>query len=358
MFVSRFRRDGTLDPMFGDSGTVELDLSPGTLNTAPGGSYRTDQAYGLVVQRDDKIIIVAARGPDLAARPGRVDRDFAIIRLTKHGALDPSWGDGGIAFVNTRGPGDASGTIEDLNESPRQAIVQPNGQVVVGSYSEGSDGRALMRVLRLHTNGTLDPRFGDGGIATAPDFFGGASVAEAYDVGLQGRKYVIAGYGAPTTGGKVDVISARFTADGRWDRSYGVDGRVIVDVAGDNDRARDLVVLDDGRILLAGSGIPTPPNLDAMLVMLTPDGAPVDSFGAGGKLLVDFGGGADSFFGLALTRNHNKAIASGYLGASTGGSTAVNVADDGRAVRLRGVSAHDRHDDHDDREDDDEDDEG
>ena len=59
-----------------------------------------------------------------------------------------------------------------------------------------------------------------------------ASVAEAYDVALQGQNLVIAGYGRAVSPGTVDIISARFLPDGTWDKTYGEKGVAMIDVAG------------------------------------------------------------------------------------------------------------------------------
>jgi len=44
--------------------------SSGAEDASASSSNRTDQAYGLVVQRDDKIVIVAVRGPNLRRASG------------------------------------------------------------------------------------------------------------------------------------------------------------------------------------------------------------------------------------------------------------------------------------------------
>ncbi len=327
IYVSRFDTNGALDPSFGGDGTLEINLSPGAVNPAT-GRFRTDQSYGLTVLPSDKIVLVAARGPDPVARPGRADRDFAIIQLTEDGALDPSFGadpdTDGITFVNTRGV--INGVEEDLNESPRQALVQSDGKIVQASYSEGSDDSAHVRVIRYLSNGDLDPSFGTGGIATAPLLGDGARVAEAYDIGIQANKYVIAGYGGDTTTAKVDLIAARFDSKGEWDTSFGDNGLVRVDIAGDDDRARDLVVLPNGRVLMAGSGKPSSTDINGMMVMLTRHGKLDGSFGRGGILMVDLGGPNDSFFGVALAPNKKKAFVSGWRGESPASGDNARVA--------------------------------
>jgi uncharacterized delta-60 repeat protein len=166
-------------------------------------------------------------------------------------------------------------------------------------------------LVRISADGALDESFGKGGIATAELL---PAVAEAYDVGMQGDQFVVAGYGRASADEKVDLIAARFTSNGTWDRSFGENGLVRIDVAGEDDRARDLVVLPDDRLLLAGSGKPSATNMQGMLVLLDEDGSPDKRFGRDGTLLVDLGGPTDAFFGVALTPDENHAFVAGWKG--------------------------------------------
>ena len=307
--VARFATDGSLDPTFGTNGVATLNLSPGALVTPTGTAYRGDTSWGVLVLGDDKIFLTAARGPDGVG--GRVDTDFAFVRLTKDGALDPTFGSGGVTVVNTTAV--ANGVTENLVDSPRQAVVQPDGKVVVGSYASGSAAvGTAVRLVRLLPNGTLDATFGSGGIATAPVLGPSSNLAEVYDIGLQGDRFVVAGYGRTGSTGAVDLYAARFRADGTWDTSFGTNGATRVDLAGEDDRARDLVVLPDGRTLVVGSGKLSASDIDAMAVMLTADGRLDTSFDDDGISLVDLGGPGDSFFGVSSTAK--GAFVAGYSG--------------------------------------------
>lgn len=341
IYVARFNRNGTLDTSFANGGTLRINLSDGAQVTPT--TFRADQTYGLAVAPNGKIILVSARGAD-SERPGKTDSDFAIIRLTRNGALDPTWNGDGIAIVDTVGPAnptdDANGTTRSLNDNPRQAIIEPNGRVVVGAYASG-EGRAKPRVMRFLPNGALDQSFGAGGIATVPrdNFFhpngGPDSVMEVYDIARQGSSYIMCGYGRGSPDTAVDAISARFGPTGQVDPTYGTNGAVAIDLAGEEDRCRDLEVLGDSRVLLSGSGTPvgqtSPRNIDAMLVALDRNGKPINGFGPNGVQTFDFGGNSDSVYGIARTIDATRAIAVGFKG-NTGTPTA-GVADDGRALR-------------------------
>jgi uncharacterized delta-60 repeat protein len=296
--LSRFDEGGNLDATFGTAGTVRLDLGTGAAVSA--SEYVGDTMWGITVMPDDRVLMVAARRADAA---GRTDRDLTVLMLGRDGRPDPSFASGGMLTVDVGGG----------SESPRTAVIQPDGRIVIAGYTRSpGDAPVVSPVLvRILPDGTLDKGFGRDGVSNVQLL---PAVAEAYDVALQGDNLVITGYGRSTADEKVDLISARFKSDGSWDRSYGTDGLVRVDIAKDDDRGRDLVVLPDGRILIAGSGKPSATDMQAMLVLLGRDGTFETTFGSGGRLLVDLGGPADAFFGVGLSADDEHALIVGWKG--------------------------------------------
>lgn len=224
--------------------------------------------------------------------------------------LDAGFGTGGIAAVPL------SATDPDRVTA---VALAPDGTIYTAGFQNvGGDQR--LAVARIGTDGELDTTFGTGGVANHTVL---AGVAESYQVGLQGSDYVMAGYGRGADAGeKVDLVAFRFTADGAWDPTFGTAGVTRVDVAGDDDRARDLEVLPDGRIMIVGSGKQTAAKVQPMVVLLDEDGAPVTDFGTGGRILSDFGGPADSWYGITLSEDEEQAYLVGYKGvdANSGGN--------------------------------------
>lgn len=70
---------------------MRLDLSTGA---AEGSAFRSDVSWGLVGLPDGRLVVVGGQ-----VAPGRTDLDFAVVRLTADGAQDPTFGDGGVALV-------------------------------------------------------------------------------------------------------------------------------------------------------------------------------------------------------------------------------------------------------------------
>ena len=308
----RFDASGRPDPGFGSGGVVRLDLSTGV---AEGTAFRGDTAWGLVKLTGDRLLVV---GNQVGVGSGRTDLDFAVVRLDRDGTKDTGFGAGGTALVGV-GP--------NISESPKTAVELPDGKVVVAGYA--TVGGVVAPVLfRLTSAGALDPAFGDGGIAVRPVL---GNVAEAYSVALAGNRLVTTGYGKDTAEAKVDLIANGFTLDGALDRSFGTNGVTRVDVAGDDDRGRNLVALPDGRTILVGSGKPGGSDIDAMVVRLTPTGGLDAGYGQAGRKLYDVGGPNDAFFGVAVSPDGSRVAAVGYLGRDTGG----DEKDDGAVLWLQ-----------------------
>jgi uncharacterized delta-60 repeat protein len=335
IYVSRLNADGTLDTSFGDGGTRRIDLSNGD---STDNAIVTDQAYGLNILADNKIVVTAARGTDIVERPGKTDRDFALIQLSADGALDPGFsGGGGEPGVSIFG---ASAAGRNFSENARQTVVQPDGKLVTAGYSSlpesspGAGDNLTNRPIlaRVAPNGTLDASFGTGGIATAEVLGPKPAGGEAYDIGRQSDgKFVLTGYGT-RTGGPVDVVAYRFNADGTWDQTFGSGGATVYDRAGLEDRGRDLVVLPDDRTVIVGSTAPNASGpmaqLNALVYMLKPDGKPDASFGSDGAISVHLGGPSDALFGSTLLPGGRKVVAAGYRGALP------NAGDEAALVRI------------------------
>lgn len=146
--------------------------------------------------------------------------------------------------------------------------------MVVDGYTRDQAGVVSVVLFRLTPAGTLDPTFGSGGITDAAVL---GNVTEAYAVEVQGSRLVTAGYGkddddAAAAAAKVDLSMGGFTPAGSPDRSFGTNGVLPVDVAGDDDPGRSLAAIPDGSLLVVGSAQPTSSNLDAMVVPITPAG--------------------------------------------------------------------------------------
>jgi uncharacterized delta-60 repeat protein len=311
--IARFDTTGQLDQTFGTSGITRLDLSTGTMS---GEAFRGDTVWGLTLLPGDNLLIV---GGKLADGTSRTDLDYAVVKLTASGTLDKTFGTNGLVTLD----------IGTGNDSPRTAIVQPDGKILVSGHTSNV-GVVTTVLFRLLPDGTFDSSFGRDGVVNVALL---PFVAEAYDVALQGQHLVIAGYGRDTSAGTVDIISARFLTDGTWDKTYGDGGVTVIDVAGQDDRSRTLKVLPDQHVLIIGQGKPTTTSQDGAVVLLTPNGQRETKLNGNGVALIDFGGATDALFGLVLSPDLTKAVAVGWKGVPATESTPANN-DDARLVRF------------------------
>jgi uncharacterized delta-60 repeat protein len=295
--VVRFDASGKPDATFGKGGTATIDFGAGKPIDAE--TYVADNSWGMAALSDGRIVVFGS-----TPSPDREDADFAIAGLTGAGALDKAFGTNGITRVDNNQGGD----------SPRNMAVQPDGKLVFTGYSRDAQDVVSPVILRTTADGKPDTAFGQNGIASAAVLPGG--VAESYSVALQGEKFVMAGYGRGSGADeKVDLISYRFNADGSWDKTYGTDGLTRIDIAQDADRARNVALLPDGRILAVGSGSPSAGLVDAMAVLLDKDGKPVTTFGTDGRVLSDLGGPGDAWYGVAVAPDGKSIMLAGYKGA-------------------------------------------
>jgi uncharacterized delta-60 repeat protein len=171
-------------------------------------------------------------------------------------------------------------------ESAIARTVPLSNDKLLAVGSERTEGQWNFALARYHANGKLDRTFGDRG-RVVTDLTGHDDWATSVRVLPDGR-IVVAGY-SETEDGRDFIALARYRSDGRLDRRFGRDGKVLTDV-GQFDRARALVWLPEGKLLVAGSTARGDGDSDLLLVRYRPAGALDRTFGKNGMVRRDFGG--------------------------------------------------------------------
>jgi uncharacterized delta-60 repeat protein len=146
--VMRFNPDGSLDGGFGSGGMVVSDFGF-SAPKAGGGAY-TGASVGLrdvAVDSAGRPVVTGAYVTELE-RSGVKSEGF-VARLTESGALDPSFGDGGIRTI---------GSFTGFS----RVLARPAGWLTLGQSTEG----ARNVLTGLEENGNLDPSFGSFGFRT------------------------------------------------------------------------------------------------------------------------------------------------------------------------------------------------
>jgi uncharacterized delta-60 repeat protein len=215
----RYRTDGSLDPSFGTAGVVTTDV--------PGGA---EEIFGLTIQRDGRIVVA-----------GYASGAFALARYDRNGALDPSFGTGGIVTTDFGGFAYASAVT-----------LQPTGRIVAaGRATVPGNPPSDIALARYRSDGALDATFGTGGRVTTD--FGGDD--QAYAVGLQRHGRIVVAGTSLTGPTNNDFALARYRSDGSLDPAFAAGGRATTDFAGSFDQARAVLVQRDGRIVAAGRAV-------------------------------------------------------------------------------------------------------
>jgi uncharacterized delta-60 repeat protein len=173
---------------------------------------------------------------------------------------------------------------------------QPNGKIIVAGFAETQSGERFL-VLRYRTDGKLDKTFGtDGRVLTS---FGG-SFQQARDVVVTDAGIVVAG--TANVNGRTAIALARYSLDGSLDHSFGNGGKVLAHVTSESmDTVSALLALPDGDLLVAGSTLsPTNSPSDFAVARFDDSGTLEPGFGSGGFATVDFSGRSDR--AAAITR--------------------------------------------------------
>lgn len=251
----RFNSDGSVDPTFGNGGTVTTNIN-----------VDDDQAYAIARQADGKIVAAGRRGIQFYPSEQRKG-NVALARYNPDGSLDATFGNGGTV-VNDFGQGLESYAIE--------LIIQPDGRIIIA----GESSYAFL-VARYNSNGALDTTFGSGGHALG-------NFSNNWD---HGRDAVLQSDGKIILVGVAEVNSpydsfavARFNSDGSLDQTFGNAGKIVMTDQGDLNSA---VLQSDGKLIALGTS-----GAAVKLLRFNPNGSLDSTFGSGGTVTTTFGGSA------------------------------------------------------------------
>jgi uncharacterized delta-60 repeat protein len=164
------------------------------------------------------------------------------------------------------------------------AALQPDGKLLTCGYFLSDSAFAFYAmVLRLLPNGTLDPSWGNNGVAALgnPEFF------QAFGLALQpDHKVVVVGQSFKDSS---DLFVGRFDATGQPDQSFGSGGYIITHFNNAGSIAYDVQIDAAGRILVAGNSTVKNGKSTLKIFRYLNDGTPDPSFGTNGLLSIDAG---------------------------------------------------------------------
>jgi uncharacterized delta-60 repeat protein len=190
--VVRYNIDGSLDNAFGNAG---IAVTPNQLNTPS----------SIALQSDGKIVVAGAFN------------QITVIRYNSNGQLDSTFGTNGVV---------TTGFLGGDNNKTSGVVLQPDGKILVAGAKT---------LLRLLTNGQIDPNFGSGN---------GAKVA-GYDptaLALLPNGKMLVASALISSGFQNPGFVTRYNPDGSLDPSFGINGQLSVPGP-----ANAMVLLDAGR---------------------------------------------------------------------------------------------------------------
>ena len=274
---------GFTDNGFGNNGQVITSITPG----------QNDNATAMAIQQDGKIVVVGCTNTGS-------QRDFAIVRYNTDGSLDNTFsGDGKLTTDFNSG-----------NDTALAVILQPDGKILVGGVSTAnSSQKKSFALARYNSNGTLDLTFsGDGKLTT--DISMGDDVLKSLSLQSDG-KILAGGY---TTTGQTDFALVRYLSDGTLDNTFDGDGKLTTDIAQrSSDTLQSIAVQGDGKIL-AGGFTRSARGYDFALVRYLSGGVMDPAFATGGKNIADQGTPLDIANQMVLLQD-GKILMAGQRGS-------------------------------------------
>ena len=290
--VARYTAAGALDTSFGRDADND-NTRDGYVTTAMGSQH--SYGYAVALQPDGKLV-VAGNGFNGTTKK----EDFVLARFNADGTMDIGFGRDGVVIT------DFNSGASDYGEA---VAVQSDGKIVVAGRSNKGNVKDFA-VARYNSDGSLDTGFGTGGKVTT-DFSSGED--RPYAIAVQSdNKIVVAGYA--NNGSDNDFAMARYNADGSLDTGFGTGGKVTTALGSGNDLIRAMTLLDDGKILVAGSAH-IGSDLDSALARYNSDGS-LDS---------GFGGDADG-------NNVKDGYVTTAIGSSNDSGLSVAIQEDGKIV--------------------------
>ena len=268
--VARYNIDGTLDTSFGTGGKL-------TTSVGVGLTY----AFGVVIDSNGKIVVAGSS-------ENALNEDITVVRYLSNGDLDTTFSADGI--VTTSG-------ISGDSDQARALAIDANGKIVIAGHSSNGVDYDFA-AARYNIDGTLDTSFGTGGIVTTPVGVG-ADIGQSLAIDNSG-KIIVAGYSY--NGVDYDFAVVRYLSNGTLDSSFGTGGKVTTAIGTESEIAFDVAIDGNGKIVVVGYSVIALTE-DIAVVRYNSNGTLDSSFGTGGKLTTDIGGGSDTARSVTIDSN-------------------------------------------------------
>jgi len=260
--VTRFSSGGNLDLTFGTNGTASAALTNvfgGPVNARAGS--------------DGSVFVAAASNNPSAPNAWQA----TVVKFTNTGALDSSFGSGGIAYAfpaSITGPGTWA----------RATDVYPlaGGGVLVAGRLQSAAGHRVFFVGLLQADGSVDTTFGSGGFALT-DFSPAYPFAQGRRIAVQADGKIVI-VGTISNGPDNAIGLARLLPNGLPDTTFGTGGQTVA-TQPFGLFGFDVAIQNNNKVLVGGSILSATVDT-AALIRFTAAGALDTAFGSGGFVSV------------------------------------------------------------------------
>jgi len=252
--------------------------------------------YAMEVQDDNKILVagVAYNGQNM---------DFAMARFFPDGSPDLSFGEDGIVLTD----------FFENNDIVTSMVLQPDGRIILGGSANNNLTFAL---ARCNTDGSLDNTFSNDGKVTAGFGF---KDDHGPEVLLQSDgRIILAGSDFHDGGYYCSIV--RYNTDGSVDNSFAFDENALEALI------NGAVLQSDGKILVCGQ-ITASPGVDLLLARFNADGSVDNTFSFDGKVTFDY-----QYFDIGVNvveGRDGKLIVGGYFFGAYPGPELLRYSSDG-----------------------------
>jgi uncharacterized delta-60 repeat protein len=320
--VVRYNTDGTLDTTFDNDGIVSTDV----------GYYNFGNA--VAIQTDGRIVVAGA------SRSDTTSFDFSAVRYNVDGSLDTTFDTDGKVTTNIGVPSsearsvaiqsdgkivavgshivryNVDGSLDTTfagiglattNFLPNDVAIQIDGKIVMAGTNYYSPNGAFV-VVRLNPDGSMDTTFDiDGKVTTE---ISNLNAITAVAIQTDG-KIVAAGFTSTNNSNRAFAV-VRYNIDGSLDTTFDSDGIVITTALSPYDRANDVAIQADGKIVVAGSAYNSSIYRNYFAVVrYNTDGSLDTTFDGDGKVITPILNN-DSVANAVAIQMDGKIVAAGY----------------------------------------------
>jgi uncharacterized delta-60 repeat protein len=226
IMVCRLKNDGSVDSSFGTDGVTAVGI----------GTLPMDVGTSVKVLADDRIVV--------GGHTYHTAQDWAaVLRFLPNGGVDNSFGTNGHVETNVSSYGDFVNNI----------TIQPNGKILATGYNAHTNGPITILIIRYDSTGVLDGTFGNNGVVVKNI---NNYDDKSYNAVVQpDGKIVLGGYNTNASI-NLDFLLCRIDSNGLDDGTFAANGLLRgnfrFNQSNFNDHGQCMCMQPDGKFIVAG----------------------------------------------------------------------------------------------------------